>query len=145
MIPWLTTGSVGFTGTRIGLSEPQRAELVRQLHMLGTRSLHHGDCQGADVQCHEAGRSLGLHIVGHPPTATGLRAFCECDELRGPKPFLVRNRIIVAESEILIACPDGPERLRSGTWMTVRHARRVGVPRLIISRTGEVSIEGAPA
>jgi predicted Rossmann fold nucleotide-binding protein DprA/Smf involved in DNA uptake len=40
---------------------------------------------------------------------------------------LERNKDIVSESDFLIAAPDSKkERLRSGTWATVRHARKLG-------------------
>jgi hypothetical protein len=44
-----------------------------------------------------------------------------------PKPYRVRNRDIVRDTETLIATPSEPvELLRSGTWSTVRFARKLG-------------------
>ncbi len=44
-------------------------------------------------------------------------------------PYMKRNDLIVAESDTLTAFPAQPdERLRSGTWATVRRARKSGVP-----------------
>lgn len=42
------------------------------------------------------------------------------------KPYLERNANIVEESSILIACPidKNEEEWRSGTWSTVRKARK---------------------
>lgn len=41
-----------------------------------------------------------------------------------PKPYLVRNKDIVNASEGMLAAPRGPEELRSGTWSTIRYARK---------------------
>jgi hypothetical protein len=130
---------VGFSGTRMGLSEQQKVTLLTEFHALGASELHHGDCVGADEQAHQVGRQLGLRIIGHPPTANGLRAFCECDEMRRPAPFLTRNHNIVHSTQILVACPNGPERRQSGTWATIRFSRRLHLPHIIILPTGEVT------
>lgn len=120
---------IGMTGTRHGATESQLSWFRQSLLMLDATELHHGDCVGADAQAHQIARDLGLRVVGHPPIKEELRAFCECDELREPDDYLVRNRHIVQETEILLALPQGPEEVRSGTWSTVRyaqsHSRRV--------------------
>jgi hypothetical protein len=127
---------VGYTGTRQGMSAAQLLRLPIELHRAGATALHHGDCRGGDEQAHVIGRSLGLWIKGHPPKASGLRAFCICDELAIPKPFLIRNQAIVLETRLLIATPVGPEILRSGTWSTVRFARRHSLPWVVIAPDG---------
>jgi hypothetical protein len=44
---------------------------------------------------------------------------------------------IVVESELLIATPkEVKEQLRSGTWATVRRARKVGIPIILITPDG---------
>jgi hypothetical protein len=134
-------GKVGHSGSRNGMTNPQRARFTVELHRAGAKELHHGDCRGADEDAHKIGRQLGLWIVGHPPTASGLRAYCICDEMRETRTFLVRNRAIVLETELLIATPQGPERLRSGTWSTIRYARRLRVPLLIIHPDGTITSE----
>lgn len=115
--------AVGFTGSRLGMSAEQKRRLRHLLQLHGATEFHHGDCRGADAQAHDIARDLGLWIVGHPPTAEGLRAFCHVDEERIPLPFLARNHMIVRETQLLIAAPSGPPQLRSGTWSTVRYAR----------------------
>lgn len=99
---------VGFTGTRMGMTGAQQQTLMSELHRIGATVLHHGDCQGADAQAHAIGRQLGLRIVGHPPLGNGLRAFMICDELREPAEFMVRNRTIVHETQVLIGTPTAP-------------------------------------
>jgi hypothetical protein len=53
--------------------------------------------------------------------------------LKDALPALVRNRSVVeaAFGGLLIACPKGPEVWRSGTWATIRYARRRGCVPLI--------------
>ena len=54
-----------------------------------------------------------------------MRAFCKGDETRKQKDYLDRNHDIVDETELLIACPKEPEEItRSGTWATIRYARK---------------------
>lgn len=130
---------IGYTGTRMGMTPTQQEVLMAQLHRLGATELHHGDCQGGDAQAHAISRQLGLRIVGHPPIGDGLRAFCVCDEMREPKDFLLRNRDIVQDTRILLGTPDGPERVRSGTWSALRFAKRSGRPWMIIAPDGDVT------
>jgi hypothetical protein len=74
-----------------------------------------------------------LPLVSHPPMTTALRAWAPYSLMQEPKPYLVRNREIVEGVDLLIACPKEPvEVLRSGTWATVRIARRLGVPVVLI-------------
>jgi hypothetical protein len=41
-----------------------------------------------------------------------------------------------------VACPrTDQEQRRSGTWATVRYARKVGKPVLIIGRDGKIKLE----
>ena len=89
--------------------------------------LHHGDCTGWDEQAYWAARALQIKTVAHPPLSNEWRAFTSSDVVLEPMPYLDRNKDIVSACDFLIAAPDGPERQRSGTWSTVRHAKRVGV------------------
>jgi hypothetical protein len=130
---------VGWTASRMGLTPPQKDTLLSELHRLGATQLHHGDCQGGDADGHEIARSLGLWIVGHPPAAEGLRAHCACDETREPAPYLTRDHNIVLETQVLLAGPDGRERLRSGTWTTIRYAKRLHRPVGVIDTLGMVA------
>jgi hypothetical protein len=82
----------------------------------------------------------------------GYRAFCKPrkgDLVCEPKLFKIRNLDIVQESELLIAAPAGPERrasgalARSGTWQTVRMARRKGIPIFIVDTDGNIIMDTA--
>lgn len=125
--------AIGFTGSRLGMSPEQKRRLRHLLIIHEATELHHGDCYGADVEAHEIARQLGLRVVVHPPTAKGLRAHCEGDEIRHDLPFLARNHMIVRETQFLIAAPSGAEQLRSGTWATIRYCRLRHKPHEVMS------------
>ena len=75
-------------------------------------------------------------MVAHPgysprnPEGTKFRGlFDGNDEVREAKPFVARDRDIVDETDRLLAGPAGRTEERfSGTWTTVRYARRKGKP-----------------
>jgi hypothetical protein len=127
---------VGFTGTSKGASPAQLAELEEKLKALfadGFDELHHGLCIGADEQCAIIAKKLGFRVVAHPglpkdPTNMKYRSdFAENDEMREAKPFIARDQEIVNEVERMLATPlTRAEVVRSGTWTTVRYARKVG-------------------
>jgi len=102
--------------------------------------VHHGDCIEADAAAHDIAIRLGKHPVIHPPIDPKYRAFksAPASHMREPLPYLERNHAIVNESDFLIAAPSGPETLRSGTWATVRYARKVGKRVLVIMPNGEI-------
>ena len=117
---------VGFTGTQRGLAPSQRKTLAALVAAWPAGcEAHHGDCIGADAQFHTIVTSAGWSTVGHPPIDPKKRANCLFTMSRDPCEYRVRNEAIVVESEIMIATPgQSTEQLRSGTWMTVRLARR---------------------
>lgn len=105
---------------------------------------HHGDCEESDHISHGIAREAGWSIGLHPPIDDRQRAFCEGDLVWPLKPFLDRNRDIVDVTMGLIAVPGGfEEELRSGTWSTVRYARRLGRPIKIVWPDGSVKEEPA--
>lgn len=120
---------LGFTGTQQGMTERQRRTLKYFFSELQLTELHHGDCIGADAQAHADGATLGAHIVIHPPLEDAKRAFCGrgMPTVLPAKPYLKRNHDIIDATEGLIAAPSrNTELLRSGTWATVRYARKLG-------------------
>ena len=119
---------IGFTGTQAGITPPQfdlLVEVLQELHEV--TEAHHGDCIGADWEFSniiDAIFGFGK-IHCHPPEDNKKRAFARVDVMNKALPYIVRNHIIVDSTEILIACPKGPERKRgSGTWATIRYARK---------------------
>ena len=149
---------IGFTGTRQGLTPPQMESFVKMLEMLyGMQpadervEFHHGDCAGADAQAHAIvattyGLRTDIHI--HPPISSNARAFCDMRErpqgkrtmtlvVHDKKDYLNRNHDIVDECDVLVAVPkDEQEVVRSGTWATIRYARKRSRRTVIISPNG---------
>ena len=133
---------VGFTGTRNGLTPGQKFELSEYLRYLknqGFTHFRHGDCIGADSQAANLAKQMGYYLVAHPghphkdKNNTSYRAFTKFnDEVLEAKPFLTRDHDIVDLSQHMIATPNGEEKLRSGTWATIRYAKKVGKPLRII-------------
>ena len=141
---------IGFTGSSTPITNAQRntLEFVFTAHdMLRDRTpdditLHHGDCINADCEAHTLARSLNYNIVLHPPIYKSKRAFCTADIELPPRPYLDRNRHIIAAADELIAVPkEYEEELRSGTWATVRYARRKGIPITLIYPDGSIGHE----
>jgi hypothetical protein len=118
----------GFTGSRDGMSEQQGDMLYFLLrHFRGSShtppEFMHGDCVGSDEEAHHIAQSLGYRIIVSPQnTRPDLRAHCEADQELPSKAPLDRNRDIVDWSEILLAAPPYPKRVRSGSWYTYNYA-----------------------
>ena len=137
---------VGFTGTQSELTPPQVASLRALLERLAPTEIHHGDCVGADAAAHAIAKSIGLVIVVHPPSNPSKRAWCTGDIVRPPRAYLDRNRDLVAETDLLVACPwqQEGEAVRSGIWATVRHARRLARRIYIVRPDGRVETDDDP-
>jgi len=115
---------IGFTGTAKGMTAKQLAQVI--LLTEGAKALHHGDCIGADAEAHNLLLSK-MAIYIHPPIIPDRRAYCTgATQVYPPRAYLDRNHDIVDACNILIAAPSGPETLRSGTWATVRYAKKIG-------------------
>lgn len=128
----MSYSNIGFTGSQKGLTGEQYA-LIWHFLTQHQGNFHHGDCIGADQVAHKIAEDLKYYIIIHPPTNESKRAFCKGQETRPPKPYLQRNHEIVDSCNILIAAPkEKHEVLRSGTWATIRYARKKNVPVLIV-------------
>lgn len=132
----------GFTGTSKHDMAPRQLKSVRDL-LWPINVLHLGDCIHADAQAYEEAVGLGIKTIGHPPKDGKKRAFLEYDEEREPKDYLLRNLDIAMEGvDGLIAAPSGfVEELRSGTWSTVRRARKLRRHIWIVLPDGKVRVE----
>ena len=136
---------IGFTGTAAGMTQAQLASAEDVYVALNGNVLHHGLCIGSDEQMHHIAARHAAAIIGHPPVNEYKLARCECREYRQKKPYLVRNQDIVDESDVLLATPKGnEEELRSGTWSTVRYARKQHKLIFIIWPNGVVTFEAPP-
>ncbi len=129
---------VGFTGTKNGMDDLQKISLgvifsgLRDEYQIV--EFHHGDCIGADAQAAKIAKQFGFYLICHPgyppknPKETKYRAFTDFnDEVLEPKPFIERDRDIVDVTDKLIAAPvSQQEETRSGTWTTIRYAKKRG-------------------
>ena len=132
-------GAVGFTGSRTGITVAQASELLDLLAQLPAGTwFHHGDCRGADAQAHEIAQAQSLKISVHPPINRGARAFTTGDFTHPEAPYMRRNSEIVAATSWLIATPNGYDEVArgSGTWATIREAKRLGKKVTIIFPNG---------
>lgn len=117
---------IGFTGTSKGMDPYQKQKVLELLRELKPDLVRHGDCVGADTEFHQIASSLNISTCIHPPDNDSKRSFCKSDSILPAKPYLNRNKDIVSMSNLLIATPEtAKEVLRSGTWSTVRYAKRV--------------------
>jgi len=159
---------IGFTGTHKGMTEAQKVtvrnllliqkeESTKLLGVLHRDEFHHGDCIGADAQANDIAWEVGYDITIHPPTIIKNRFFCKA----GPPPkgissigilqkfvvlpekaYFVRDKDIVNAAERIIATPAGfQEELRSGTWTTIRYARKKKIQITIVWPDGSIKEE----
>ena len=138
---------IGFTGTRGGMTTEQHRSFIAWIRDAAATEFHHGCCIGSDADAAEvaSSRDLGFarpRIVAHPPINNSKVSATEqmfADETRPPLDYLTRNRNIVDACDVLLACPKGPEERRSGTWSTIRYARKCGKRVVIFWPNGEVT------
>ena len=132
------------TGSRHGITDDALSSFQTFLLNNKTELIegHHGDCIGADTMFHKELIKNNIRVVVHPPNIRTARSFCEGTEVKKPKPYLFRNKEIVNASDILVAFPDcEQEIIRSGTWSTVRYARKKGKIIYIFLPNGDFIIE----
>lgn len=130
---------VGFTGTQRGMTDEQKMWLnIAFQKIRGEWEFHHGDCIGADADAHDIAVEWGAKIVLHPPWVAAKRAFKETFWQKRPQMnYLDRNKEIVKETQVLIGMPgEDEEQLRSGTWSTIRYARKTLKPVRIVGPKG---------
>lgn len=127
-----------FTGTRAGVSPEQHkalSDLVLSV-LYDIDEVRHGGAKGADSQFHSIcvhhGIESRIHV--YPSNLNGARAVLDGTgwTIHPAADPISRNHLIVALSDHLIAAPEGPEKVRSGTWSTIRYARRVRRPVTIV-------------
>jgi hypothetical protein len=114
-----------FTGTRKGVTTAQEQTLYNVLSSMRPfyDVLNDGDAIGADQTAKRIGDELGYLVVPYPA---------------GDAP-IERNHTMVDRSALLVACPaQDHEILRSGTWATIRYARKRCISVTIIWPDGTV-------
>ena len=134
---------VSFTGSRQGMTNAQKTTFNYLMYEMGILLLIHGDCVGADADAHNLAMNQLIEIRKRPCNIERLRAFSEGGEVVAePEPPLNRNRKIIDDGEQLIACPDSfQEKQRSGTWATIRYAKKCHKAVTIIWPNGTTSVQ----
>lgn len=139
---------VGFTGTQAGVTASQGETLLSALigfREAGALWMENGDCIGADDDAGRYWRTLGGKISLRPPVIDKKRAWMPADRTAKAKPYLDRNRDIVKASDAMVATPAEPdEQPRGGTWYTIRYARKLDKPLMIIGPDGKMKLERWP-
>ena len=134
--------TVGFTGTRRGMTLQQRSTVLRLLVQIKPALGVHGDCLGADKDFDDICMALKIPCRIRPCTIENMRAWCHSDDITAPKPPMQRNRDIVADCSTLIACPPNttPIKSHSGTWATVKFGLRAGVGVILVYPDGQTKM-----
>ena len=136
--------TIAMTGTSKGhlLTEHQCHQFKEHLQTLWTQGFihfRHGDCVGADALGHQYASEVGYSIIIHPPNKSRLRAFCQSHNILPEQEYRERNQAMVNGCDLLLALPNRNKEVnRSGTWMTVRMARRANLPIVIFYPDGRV-------
>lgn len=118
---------IGFTGTQWGMTTRQKYVVTMILTRFVATKVHRGDRIGADDQFDSIARALNFYIVVHPSVNPKKQARVVDDDKTTyltPKSYKNRDHDIVDACSLLVAAPKSSERLRSGTWSTVRYARK---------------------
>lgn len=134
---------IGFTGTEEGMTESQKfvftSFLENEVSNDNVSEFHFGDCVGADDEAADIADNMSVWLICHPPLNDKYRAWHSSNEWWPAKDYLVRNKDIVDQSDLLIACPKEDNMVvRSGTWATVRYALRCNKPVMVIRPDGKV-------
>ena len=140
---------LGFTGTRKGLTPPQMEAVVKWFNSTGDvfTGFLHGCAIGADAWMAKFIRNQDRYIplYAYPcniSDQTSHDAIKISDSVYEAEPPLKRNRTIVDYCNTLLACPaDMQEEQRSGTWATIRYARKSGKPIVIVWPDGTLTKE----
>lgn len=128
----------GFTGTSRGMTTAQR--LTCLILFTDATIFHHGGCIGSDAEAHAICLTLHISAHVHPCNIPSMRALLqEPFTIYPPRAPLKRNHDIVDNTSTLIATPRTTyEVLRSGTWATIRYARKMKRKIIIVGIDGKV-------
>ena len=130
---------VAVTGTRGGCTQEQKNSLKSLLHRVAPSTLVHGDCLGVDQEAGVLAIEEGIRVHLYPSTLSEFRAHSDGVVIEDPSPPLYRNKRMVDSVQLVLAVPSTYKNVtRSGTWYTVRYARKQGVPVILLYPNGEV-------
>lgn len=141
--------SLGFTGTRQGMTAQQMVAVDEWFKANGEKftGFLHGCAIGADAWMAQYVDKAHQFICsfGYPSNTKGqrsTRAVEASDSVYAPAPPLERNRDIVNFCDTLLACPAKmEEEQKSGTWYTIRYARKHKKPIVIVWPDGTITNE----
>jgi hypothetical protein len=133
------TCKLGVTASRKGMTQLQKEKFLYVAKQLNPHEFHDGDCIGGDEQAHYIIQTTFdlCYMVGHPPENASQRAHQMYHRSHPAKGYIERNHEIVDMVDVMVALPDGKtEKKRSGTWATIRYARKIGRELTIIYPDG---------
>lgn len=137
-----------FTGSRHGPTEPQRLAFTTWLTTAKPGRLLNGLAIGCDEWALLAAKDYSWELEGFPCNITSQVSTVALELARGeyggkchgPMAPLLRNQLMVDLADSLLAMPAGmEEELRSGTWATIRHARKRRKPIVFFWPDGSVT------
>lgn len=138
--------TVGFTGTRNGMTQAQKDVVRTLLRNEKPDFCIHGDCIGADEDFDTICSLDNIRRGIRPCTFVDMRAHCDkrgAEILSEPTNPMQRNRDIVAQVDVLIGCPPNDTMLpRGGTWATIRYGLKKGIPVYVVKPDGELWEKG---
>lgn len=135
----------GMTGTRKGMTASQREVFLHALRKQPKLDhLVHGDCIGADNDAHDIALNMGHTITTRPCDLEDQRVWRKAHHTYPSRRPLDRNWDIVRDVEVMFAFPSGYKELKrkSGTWATIRYARKDKKLLYIIYPDGSVDSSG---
>ena len=119
---------IGLTGTHIKITDKQKERLIKLFDTYKPTEVHHGGCICADEYCHKIAKFMkDCRIIVHPPiNKKGVFDYSDGNEILPEKEYIERNHDVVDTCDLLIAMPNTElEVVRSGTWATIRYARKL--------------------
>lgn len=137
-----------FTGTRSGMTPKQLSKVMESFRSLRTASelqiLIHGACHGADREAHK----LVTHRIMYPcntEQAIWAMAAKKDGDIVYPiiSDSIKRNHVMVDEGNVVVAAPATKTEIfrGSGTWATIRYARKCQKRLIICWHDGTVTEE----
>lgn len=134
---------IGFTGTRNGMTKKQSDKVYELLQGFAKEYGHlalglHGDCVGADDDFNMHCLSENIRTLCRPCTFENMRAHSTSTQIAEPVPPMQRNRAIVTQADVMLACPPNYTEIKrgSGTWATIKFSRRAKKPLYIVFPDG---------
>lgn len=137
--------TIGFTGARVGMSSECVRAVSRQLGLIANANVVglHGDCVGADSDFDCLCRLHSIETWMRPCTMDGnedhrFRAYTQAKPMGKATNPMKRNREIASQCHVLFGCPPTDHEVqRSGSWATIRYARKYGKPTFLFFPSGE--------